>query len=382
MKKILGTIGLLGLMAGLSGCGQQGNAPSTASTATSAARPSPGGTAGVSQVALAPVVDPEAVVVTVNSNKITEGQVDREVAKRLAVQRQRMPAGMDIPPEQIAMLRHKVVDLLVEMDLISEKLEEKNISVTDEQVSEEIQKIAGEQKQTVAELEKEITEQGMTMADLNEQIRLKLRIERLMEAEKFDATITEAEAKAFYEENPQHFNQAEQVQASHILCGKRGITEAEYPAELEKIQAAQARLKAGEDFAAVAKAVSACPSSAQGGDLGFFGKGQMDPAFEKVAFETEVGATSDIVKTSFGYHLIRVTDKKAASTVPFEEVKPDITAHLARQKKQEFWTTYYQAVKDSATIEYSPTEQRLRDATEQAQEQMLRQQQQLMMPPQ
>jgi peptidyl-prolyl cis-trans isomerase C len=228
----------------------------------------------------------------------------------------------------------------------------------------------------VADLEKEITQHGMTMADLNEQVGLKLRIESLMEAEKYDATVTEAEAKGFYEQNPQHFSQAEQVQASHILCGKRGITEAEFPAELEKIQAAQARLKAGEAFADVAKAVSSCPSSAQGGDLGFFGKGQMDPAFEKAAFETEVGTTTDIVKSSFGYHLILVTDKKAASTVPFEDAKSDITQYLTRQKKQEFWTAYNQSLKDKATIAYSPTEQRAREATEQAQ------QQQSLLPPQ
>jgi len=382
MKKILGSFGLLALMAGFSGCGQQVNPPTTAPTETPAATLSQGTTPGGSQVPLAPPVDPEATVVTVNSNKITEGQVAQAVAKRLAVQQQRMPAGMEIPPEQKAMLRRKVVDLLVEMELISEKLAEKNISVTAEQVSEEVKKIAEEQKQTVAELEMEITQQGMTMADLNEQISLKLRIERLMEAEKFDATVTVAEAKGFYEENPQHFSQAEQVQASHILCGKRGITEAEFPAELEKIQAAQARLKAGEAFAEVAKAVSTCPSSAQGGDLGFFGKGQMDPAFEQAAFATEVGATTEIVKSSFGYHLILVTDKKAASTVPFEEVESDITQHLNRQKKQEFWTAYYQTLKDSATIEYSPMEQLLREAAEEAQQQMLRQQQQFMLPPQ
>jgi peptidyl-prolyl cis-trans isomerase C len=108
----------------------------------------------------------------------------------------------------------------------------------------------------------------------------------------------------------------------------------------------------------------------------------MDPAFEQAAFATEVGATTDIVQSSFGYHLIQVTDKKPASTVPFEEVESDITAHLARQKKQGFWTAYYQTLKESATIEYSPTEQLLRDAADEAQEQMLRQQQQLMLPPQ
>ena len=129
----------------------------------------------------------------------------------------------------------------------------------------------------------------------------------LMESLNPESVVAEADAKKFYDENPHHFQKKEQVQASHILCGKRGIKEDEYPAELEKIEKAKARLDAGEAFEEVAKDVSTCPSSAKGGDLGFFGRGQMDPAFEKAAFELEVGQTTDVVKTSFGYHLIKRT---------------------------------------------------------------------------
>jgi len=321
-------------------------------------------------------VDPGAMVVTVNGKEITEGEVSEQVEKRVAVQKQRMPEGMEIPYEQKQMLRASVVDMLVEMKLISQKLEEKNIAVTEEQVVQAIQTIAGQRNQTVEELEKETAEYGMTMADLKEQVGFKLRVDALMEAEMGQAKVTEADAKLFFDQNPQHFTQSEQVRASHILLGKRGITDSDYPAELEKIKAAQARLNDGEAFAEVAKAVSTCPSSAEGGDLGFFGKGQMDPAFEQAAFELEVGQTSDIVKSSFGYHLIKVTDKKPAGSTPFEEVKEDITRHLTQQKQREFWTEYNQTLKDGATIAYSAAEQSAREAAEQSsaiQRQMMRQ---------
>ncbi|MCL4177205.1 MAG: peptidylprolyl isomerase [Verrucomicrobia bacterium] len=324
----------------------------------------------------APPADPAATVVTVNGKQITEGEVSEQVEKRVAVQKQRMPEGMESPWEQKQMLRASVVDMLVEMKLIAQKLDEKNIAVTEEQVVQAIQTIAGQRNQTVEELEKETAEYGMTMADLKEQVGLKLRVDALMEAEMDPAKITEADAKLFFDQNPQHFTQPEQVKASHILCGKRGITESDYPAELEKIKAAQARLNGGEAFAEVAKAVSTCPSSAEGGDLGFFGKGQMDPAFEAAAFELEVGQTSDIVKSSFGYHLIKVTDKKPAGSMPFEEVKEDITRHLTQQKQREFWTEYNQALKDQATIAYSAAEQSAREAVEQSramQRQMMQQ---------
>ena len=146
------------------------------------------------------------------------------------------------------------------------------------------------------------------------------------------------------------------------------------PAELEKIKAAKARLDAGESFEEVAKDVSTCPSSAQGGDLGFFGKGQMDPAFEEAAFALEVGKTSDIVKSSFGYHLIKVTDKNEAGTTPFEEVKDDIIQYLTQKKQKEFWGEYQQKMTEAATIEYSADEQAARDAVEKAQQEMMQQQ--------
>ena len=313
-------------------------------------------------------------MVTINGTTITEGQIADEMNKRIAAQAKRMPAGMEISDQQKQMLRKSVVDMMVDQELITQTMAEKKLTVTDAQIVEEITKIAAQRNQTMEDVEKEIANYGMTMDDLKEQIRFKVQIDTLMEAEMGDAAVTEADAKKFYDENPQHFTQPEQVKASHILCGKRGITEADYPAELEKIKAAKARLDAGEAFEDVAKDVSTCPSSKDGGDLGFFGKGQMDPAFEAAAFGLEVGATSDIVKSSFGYHIIKVTDKKEGGSTPFDEVKDKITDYLTQQKQQEFWKEYDQKMKDGATIEYSAAEQASRDAAEKAQQEMMQQQ--------
>lgn len=319
-------------------------------------------------------VDPKAAVVTINGTTVTEGQITDEMNKRLAAQAKRMPAGMEISDQQKQMLRKSVVDMMVDQELITQTMAKKNLTVTDAQIVEEITKIAAQRNQTMEDVEKEIANYGMTMDDLKEQIRFKVQIDTLMEAEMGDAAVTEEDARKFYDENPQHFNTPEQVKASHILCGKRGITEEDYPAELEKIKAAKARLDAGEAFEDVAKDVSTCPSSEKGGDLGFFGKGQMDPAFETAAFGLEVGQTSDIVKSSFGYHIIKVTDKNEGGATPFDEVKERITDYLMQQKQQEFWKEYDQKMKDGATIEYSAAEQASRDAAEKAQQEMMQQQ--------
>ncbi|MCI0499928.1 MAG: peptidylprolyl isomerase [Planctomycetales bacterium] len=329
----------------------------------------------------APAVDPAKVVVTVNGEKVTEKQVADELQKRVEGQKKRMPAGMDLPDSFRQQMRKRVVDMKVEQILISQEAQKKNIVISDADVVAEITKLAGKQGQSLEDVEKEIATWGMTMDDLKSQIRNQMQIKALMKADDKAAEATAEDVKKFYDENPQHFDQPEQVKASHILCGKRGIAEAEYAAELEKIQKAQARLKAGEAFEDVAKDVSTCPSKEKGGDLGFFGKGQMDPAFETAAFALEVGQTSDIVKSSFGYHIIKVTDKKTAGKTPFEEVKDQIAEYLSSQKQNEYWSEYNKKIHDAAKIEYSAEEQALRAEIEKAaaQQQLM---QQLQMQPQ
>lgn len=379
MKKLLVLISIAALTIAATGCDDDAkDAPVAEPQAAVVAEEEASMPVATEMVAPTPVaaapIDPQAVAVTINDVKITEGQISAQVDKRIAAQARQMPAGMEIPEQQKQMLRVSVMDMLVEEELVKQKLAEKNMTVGEDQALEEIKEIAAQRSQTLDDVEKEIAGYGMTLADLTEQIKLKIQIETLIEAEMGKDLVTEEDAKKFYDENPQHFGQPEQVKASHILCGKRGITEADYPAELEKITAAQARLAAGETFEDVAKDVSTCPSSDKGGDLGFFGKGQMDPAFEKAAFELEVGKTSDIVKTSFGYHLIKVTDKQEATTTPFEEAKEGITQYLTQQEQGQFWQTYSQQMKDAATIEYSEAAQAMKTTVEQQQQQMMQQQ--------
>ncbi|MDH4201524.1 MAG: peptidylprolyl isomerase [Phycisphaerae bacterium] len=314
----------------------------------------------------AEAVDPDAAAVTVNGQKITVGQVQDELAKRIEVMKKRMPAGQEMPEAQVNQIHMRLTDSLVDQALYAQMADEAGIKVSEEQVTDQIKEIAARKNQSMEEVEKEITTQyGMTMEDLKGQIHTQMLVKELVDT-KAEVTVTEADAKKFYDDNPRHFEQKEQVKASHILCGKRGITEEEYPAEMEKIKAARARLDAGEAFEDVAKDVSTCPSSAQSGDLGFFGRGRMDPAFETAAFGLEVGQTSDIVKTSFGYHIIKVTDKKAAGKTPFAEVQEKITEYLENSQKKEKWEEIEKAFRNKSEIVYFDEEKALRDEAEKA----------------
>lgn len=145
--------------------------------------------------------------------------------------------------------------------------------------------------------------------------------------------VSTEEAKAYYEENPQHFSKGATVSAKHILVKE----EEECNSILEAI------VNGEKEFEDAAKEFSTCPSGARGGDLGEFGKGQMVKEFEDAAFAAEIGHVVGPVKTQFGYHLIKVEKKNEASSVPFEEVEENIKNNLLQQKQN---TAYMNKVKE------------------------------------
>ena len=155
----------------------------------------------------------------------------------------------------------------------------------------------------------------------------------------FDAKIRESvsedEAKKVYEERVKQVKPEQELHARHILVA----TEAEAKEVAE-------RLKKGEDFATLAKEKSK-DVNAQGGDLGFFGKGQMVKPFEDAAFALEVGAISQPVQTPFGWHIIKIEEKRDRQLPGFDQVKEAIMAQLVQQKAQAIVT----GLRDTAKIE-------------------------------
>lgn len=143
-----------------------------------------------------------------------------------------------------------------------------------------------------------------------------------------DITVSDEEAKKFYEENPHHFTQPENVKASHILV-----------AEEDKCNELLEKIVAGEvTFEDAAKEHSTCPSGAQGGSLGQFGRGQMVPEFDQAAFAAEVDHVVGPVKTQFGYHLIKVTEKNEATVAPYADVEEIIKKNLLQDKQNKAYT--------------------------------------------
>ncbi|UCG12634.1 MAG: peptidyl-prolyl cis-trans isomerase, partial [Deltaproteobacteria bacterium] len=164
--------------------------------------------------------------------------------------------------------------------------------------------------------------------------------------------VSDKEIKDYYESNPDAFKAPEQVRASHILIKvEPQADEAKKAESRKKLEMIQQRVKKGEDFAALAREFSEGPSSTKGGDLGYFRRGQMVKPFEDAAFGLKPGEVSDIVETRFGYHLIKVVDKKPETTIGYEEVKERIEAFLKQRKTQNQINLYVENLKKDAKVE-------------------------------
>ena len=155
------------------------------------------------------------------------------------------------------------------------------------------------------------------------------------------AKVSDSEVKDYYDKHKEEFAPTTQIKASHILVK----TEDEAKKVLE-------RLKKGEKFADIAKAVSIDKGSAiNGGDLGYFSKGQMVPEFERAAASLKVGEVSIPVKTQYGYHIIKVTDKKKGAIIEFDKIKDMISQKLSSGKQKEAFDQYIADLKKNYKIE-------------------------------
>jgi parvulin-like peptidyl-prolyl isomerase len=319
--------------------------PSAASTP---AEPTPSPTAtpaGADGSASLDFKDPVAVV---DGDKISKAQLDEAFDK--AVQMTGIKAA-DLTLDQKLEGYRQILD-----ELITEKLVNKaaaGITVPQADVDAQIAKIKA-QFPSEEDFSKQLTQVGQTPEQLSETIKKMLQQQRWLESQLAGKTeVTEDEAKKFYEENKTEFSQPETVKASHILFRvNKEDSEEVVNQKLKAAQGAEARAKKGEDFTALAKELSEEPGAKEsGGDLGFFPKDRMVPEFAEVAFSEKVGEVSDPVRTQFGWHVIKVTDKKPAGTLPYDEVKSQLLTYLKAKKQEEAAQEVLKSLRDSAKIE-------------------------------
>ena len=285
----------------------------------------------------------------VNGSVITRKAFQEELEP--FIQRMAM-SGQKPEGEQLAEVKKNILENLINRELLFQVAKEKGIEADPKAIEEQFSDLKNRFPDE-AQFQAMLDQLGITADSLRQQIAQRLMIQQVIEQEVGkDVEVTGAEAKAFYEKNPDMFKQPEKVRASHILIkADPDAEEAEKKAARKKLEGIQKKVEAGEDFAELAKAHSEGPSSAKGGDLGYFGRGQMVKPFDDVVFAMETGDVSDIVETRFGYHLIKETGKQPAGTVPYEEVEDRLKEYLKEQKVQKQVAAYIETLKEDAEIE-------------------------------
>ena len=296
----------------------------------------------------------EGKVAVVNGSVITQEDFDREMGR---VQQRLLSMGKPLTDSQIPEIKKEVLENLINRELLYQESQRKAIKVDEAAINEQVttlkRRFPDEDEFKTALIKANLSEAG-----LKTQIKQGLAIQQLIDtyiAKK--ATVSDQEIKAFYESRLALFKQPEQVRASHILIKVEPQADgSQKAAARKKIEKIQQRVQKGEDFAALAQELSQDPSSAKGGDLGYFGRGQMVRSFEQAAFALMPGEVSDIVETKFGYHLIKVIERKPETTIAFEDIKDRLGHYLKQEKVQKEVSLYVQKLKEKAKVERFLTE--------------------------
>lgn len=256
-------------------------------------------------------------VVTVNGYRITRGELYRAMYARVGQQ---------------------TLDELITRRLVMQAARDAKVTVDETEVQEYmrelIDRFGGEDAFAGA-----LAYYGVTREAVEEDVRVSLLAEKTVTA---GVEFTEEELQIFFDNNRELFATPEMVRASHIVLATE-----------EAAQDVLRRLGAGEDFAALAAELSTDISTAQnGGDLGFFSRGQMLEEVEEAAFALEVGGLSGPVSTLYGYHVVLVTDRQPAREPAFAEVRDEVLRRLRKLRADEHVHDWMQMLRMNAVIRY------------------------------
>ena len=287
------------------------------------------------------------LIARVNGEAIT--RADFEQAIKAAESR----AGSPVPPDQRDRIYRDILEQLIGYKLLVQESKSRNVTVPDAEVEA---RIIGLKQQFPTEdaFRQALAQQKVTVEQIKSDARQEMAITKLLENEVASkVAVKPEEVQAFYDQNPNSFRESERVHASHILINAPKAADAPTKAHARaKAEAILKDIKAGKDFATLARQNSQDPgSAANGGDLGFFQQGQMVGPFNDTAFSLKPGTVSDVVETDFGYHIIKVIEKQPGRTVPLEEAKPKIQQFLESQNREKQTGAFVTGLRTKGKVE-------------------------------
>jgi parvulin-like peptidyl-prolyl isomerase len=258
-----------------------------------------------------------------------------------------------VPQSERDELVRLLLDRIIGHHLAADLARKRQVAVSDAELEQDLRAMRGRYP-TDRAFEDTLDSFGVTREQLRHQRRLSLDVAKLVEAAVAPAVkVSDSDIEAYYRENQQRFQVPETVTASHILIRATPDAPASVRAEARRRAAGLLdEIRGGADFAKLAQAHSEdTGTAASGGLLGAFPRGRMDPAFEAAAFSTRPGEISDLVETSFGFHIIRVDQHQAGRLPPLDEVRTDVRELLIERGRQEGLTKLIEEARKGAKIE-------------------------------
>jgi len=296
---------------------------------------------------------PEPAIAIVNGERIAQSAYDVRVTAELAKATLEMPQALRSQFEEAA--RKKVLDEMILETILVQKVREKRVVVSAQELQDRINQQCRELGMTLTELQNMITAQGRTMTEFQQRLRLEMAFEKAIEAELDQCiTITDDEMKTYHLKFANQFKTAPQIRLAYIYLRVSPDDSEQTKKDTEAVaRELLKRLEEGNDFSVIARAYSDAPSASQGGDTGYIERGTLEPEAWQAASLLETGQISDVIAAPSGYHIIKMLDRREPSNRPYEDVTDEIRQILMAQKRSDIVGQYLHKLKENATIVHS-----------------------------
>jgi peptidyl-prolyl cis-trans isomerase C len=299
--------------------------------------------------------------------EIKRSELDEDVIRAKA---QLSAAGRPVSPDQTTLMEQQILDQLINVQLLKAKATDADRAAGKAAAEKRFADVKTKLGSDEA-LKRQLTLMGASQEEVMKKWTEALTAEAVLKRE-LKINITDADARKYYDDNPARFEKPEMVRASHILLTTRDpatgaeLSEDKKAAKYKEMERLLKRARAGEDFAKLAKEYSEDPGSKDKGGEYEFPRGKMVPEFEAAAFSLKTNQISDIVTTSFGYHIIKLSEKIPAQKVDYAKAASDIKDGLAAQAMQKEFPAYIKNLRKGAGVEILDEKLKLKEAPETA----------------
>jgi peptidyl-prolyl cis-trans isomerase SurA len=255
--------------------------------------------------------------------------------------------------EKLKQARKEVLDQLIENKLLDQEIKRRKVEVSPKDVDAAVEEVLKQNRATLDDLKMALAKQGMTLTAYRERLRDNIGKMRLVSREiKSKIVIKEEDLRKVYRERTQEYMIPLEVQVQQIFFAVPRDASPERAAAVEKeAQEVLKQAKSGEDFPELAKKYSQAPEGKEGGVLGFFKTNELMPALEEAAFALKPGEVSPLVRSSEGFHILRVMERRGGAPRPFAEVQGKIREEITQAESDRKFQEWIKALKDKAYID-------------------------------